>query len=300
MTTLQAGILALGTRTHHQIELDLRPDARPDALIAAVRTLLEGTSAGDPNVVIGFGDAAWRAIARPDQVPDDLAPFTEIVGPEGHRAPSTQHDVWIWVHGTGTDAVLDTAWRAVAAFDDVALIGAECPCFVYHDSRDLTGFIDGTANPAPHEAAAVAVIPADRRGAGGTHVLTQRWLHDLAAFERMSVADQERVIGRRKGDSAALSPGELPPTAHIARAEVVVDGEEQPVWRRSVPFGTVGERGLYFLAFSADRWRVDTMLAQMYGTSGDGLRDSLLDYSTPMSGAFYFAPGQQALADLLT
>ena len=71
-----------------------------------------------------------------------------------------------------------------------------------------------------------------------------------------------------------------------------------PIFRRSVPYGNVGEHGLYFVAFSADPSRYDRMLARMFGTSGDGLRDRLTDFSRAVSGAYYFAPSLNALNEL--
>ena len=67
------------------------------------------------------------------------------------------------------------------------------------------------------------------------------------------------------------------------------------IFRRSVPYGTVEEHGLNFVAFSADPTRFDVMLARMYGTTEDGVRDRLLDFSRPVSGAYYFAPSLNAL-----
>jgi putative iron-dependent peroxidase len=77
------------------------------------------------------------------------------------------------------------------------------------------------------------------------------------------------------------------------------DGEELEIYRRSTPYGRVGELGLYFVAFSADRARFDKMLARMFGTSGDGLHDHLTDFSRPVSGSYYFAPSLDALDGLL-
>ena len=34
----------------------------------------------------------------------------------------------------------------------------------------------------------------------------------------------------------------------------------------------------------------------MFGTSGDGLHDHLLDFSTPVTGSYYFAPSIDDLA----
>ena len=73
------------------------------------------------------------------------------------------------------------------------------------------------------------------------------------------------VIGRTKADSVELTDEEKPPTAHIARVEIEPTGEELEIFRRSVPYGTVQEHGLYFVAFSADRTRFDRMLARMFG-----------------------------------
>ena len=75
----------------------------------------------------------------------------------------------------------------------------------------------------------------------------------------MSVADQEATIGRTKADS--VERDDKPPTAHISRVVIEEDGEELEIYRRSVPYGRVGELGLYFIAFSADPSRFRKMLA---------------------------------------
>jgi len=73
------------------------------------------------------------------------------------------------------------------------------------------------------------------------------------------------------------------------------DGEELEIYRRSVPYGRVGELGLSFVAFSADPSRFTKMLARMFGTIGGGLHDRLTDFSRPVSGSWYFAPSLDAL-----
>ena len=121
-----------------------------------------------------------------------------------------------------------------------------------------------------------------------------RWVHDLDAFHQLSVREQERVIGRTKLDSTELLGAEKPPDAHIARVEL--GGDDLEIFRRSVPYGTVEEHGLYFVAFSADPSRFDRMLARMFGL--DGPRDRLTDFSKPVSAGYYFAPSNTALREL--
>ncbi len=253
-------------------------------------------TAGGTNLVIGFGPDLWKRLA-PDGVPDGLAPFEAVEGYDGHSAPATQRDIWVWIHGSGSDSALDTAVAVRAALDPVAAIEAETVCFVYHDSRDLTGFIDGTANPAPSVAPAVALVPEGSPGESGSHVLTQLWVHDLGAFGELDVSDQERVIGRTKLDSVALPKDERPADAHISVAEIHdARGEERPIYRRSTPFGNVAERGLYFIAFSAERDRFEQMLEAMYGVSDPQVRDRILDFSEARTGAYWFAPSLDDLA----
>ena len=203
----------------------------------------------------------------------------------------------MWTHGTGEDVELDVARGIAAVLAPVSSLVLEQPGFVYRDSRDLTGFIDGTENPPVEEAHNVAIVPDGQPGEGGAHVITMRWVHNLAAFHAQSVEDQEGTIGRTKPDSVELD--DKPPTAHISRVVIEENGEELEIYRRSVPYGRVQELGLYFIAFSADPSRFTKMLGEMFGTSGDGLHDRLTDFSTPVSGSFFFAPSLDALEGIL-
>jgi putative iron-dependent peroxidase len=288
MPIAQPGIFAQGTRAHYFLEFDLRPDASPDAAMAALQGLRQpAVTSGGANIVIAFGPDQWRRL-RSDAAPDDLRPFPDIPGPA-----RTQHDVFVWIHGTGPDLLLDLARLVTAVLAPAADLVTDVPAFVYLDSRDLTGFIDGTENPGVEEAFSVAVVE-DGPGAGGSFVMTQRWRHDLAAFHALSQEEQEGVIGRTKGSSVELDDDVKPATAHISRVVIEEDGEELEIYRRSVPYGTVTEHGLFFLAFSADPSRFEKMLSAMFGVT-DGVRDRLTEFSTPLSGSFYFAP---SLADI--
>ena len=40
----------------------------------------------------------------------------------------------------------------------------------------------------------------------------------------------------------------------------------------------------------------DGMLARMFGTSGDGIHDRLLDFTRAVTGSYYFAPSVEDLA----
>jgi putative iron-dependent peroxidase len=286
----QFGIFAQGTVAHEFIEFDLRPDvdrARAGRLITQLQQ--PQVAAGGVNLVVAFGAELWSRLA-PGEVPQGLGPFREVVGLDGKRIPAIQHDVFVWISGSSSDVVFEHSRAAVTAVEDVAIVASEQACFVHRDSRDLMGFIDGTKNPPILEAPVAALVPPGEPGAGGSHVLVIRWIHDLSGFETVSQADQERIFGRTRPDSVELSEEEKPITAHIARVEILDEhGDELQIYRRSVPYATLAEAGLYFVAFAADRDRFDRMLGRMFGLA-DGQRDRLTDFSRPVSGALYFAP----------
>ena len=286
MTVPQPGIFAQGTRSHYYLEYDVRPGADPDGVFAALRSLREPpVTSGGANLVIAFGRRLWEQLC-PQEAPSQLRDFAAI-GP----APATQHDVWLWIHGTNSDVVVDVARAANYALRDVADLAHELPAFVYKESRDFLGFIDGTENPPVWEAHLAALVADGEPGAGGSFVLNMKWVHDMGKFDALPEGEQERVFGRTKVDSVELDDDVRPDTAHISRMVIEDDeGEEREIYRRSTPFGSACEQGLNFVAFSNDLDLYEEMLRRMFGLDADGLVDRLTEFSRPVSGAYYFAP----------
>jgi putative iron-dependent peroxidase len=294
MTTPQPGIFAQGTRSHHYLEYDLRPDATRGEVVNVLAALREPpVTAGGANLVLGLSRRALELLDGGSDggggVPAALRPFDAIAGPGG-TAPATQHDVWLWIHGTNSDVTVDVGRAATVALAPVATLAHELPAFVYKESRDFSGFIDGTENPPVWEAPLVAAVP-DGPGAGGSYVLVMQFVHDLGAFHALPEEEQERVIGRTKDDSEELDDAVKPGNAHISRVVIEdEDGEELEIYRRSTPWGNVREQGLNFVGFSNDLGLLDEMLGRMYGTRGDGPTDRILEFTQAVTGAYYFAP----------
>lgn len=295
MATAQRGIFHEGTAFHWFLQFRVAPEARAEQIGGAIRELRDAADSGPPpeavSAVVAFGADLLRRIA-PSALPPQLRDFAPITGTSGRIAPSTQCDLFVWLHSNRYDRNFEIATVARRALAGIGEIAFETPAFVYRDSRDLTGFVDGTENPSADEAMSLAVTPA-----GGSFVLAQRWVHDLDAFHSLALADQEAVIGRTKGDSVELDG--KPPTAHIARVVVEDEaGDEIEIYRRSVPYGTASEAGLFFLAFTDDLAKIDLMLARMFGATGDRLHDRLVEFSQPVAGAYYYAPPLEVLGTL--
>jgi len=296
MPVPQPGIFAVGTRSHHHLQFEVTGDAR--AVAAAVNRVRDAaTTVAGVNLVVGFGPRVWSELA-PGANADDFTDFETIDGVDGFRIDGAQHDLWLWLHGGGPDAVFDLARRADDELGGLAAVVAEQPSFTYLASQDLTGFEDGTENPAVDDAPGVVAIPTGRPCAGGSVVLVQRWVHDLRGFERLQESERELVIGRTLHGSVELADDRRPPSAHVSRVVIEDDaGEELEVFRRSTAFGGVKEHGLMFIAFSADRARLQRMLERMSGRE-DGVRDRLTEFSTPVASAWYLAPPVDVLREL--
>jgi porphyrinogen peroxidase len=213
--------------------------------------------------------------------------------------PAIQHDLWLWVAGHAYHTVFDVAREAIAALAPFARLAAEVAGWTYKESRDLTGFIDGTENPPLSDAPEVALIPDGSAGAGGSVVLVQQWLHDAASFEALALEEQEKVIGRTKETSTELAEEVRGAQSHISRTVIEVNGVEQHIFRRNTPFGTATEHGTMFIGFSCDQQRLARMLARMAGAE-DGIRDALTRYTTVVSGGYYFVPSVEALRRFAT
>ena len=296
MAAPQPGIFAEGSVFHHFLEYDVKS---PDGVAAVVACAL--ASADTVNVVVAFGAALWTKLGA-GAVPADLRAFNGVVGAgdaAGRNAPATQRDMMVWVHGADRSDVFDLAMSVNRAMGAAGTLVLDLPGFMYHDSRDLTGFVDGSpnrsANPVGEDRAGVALIPDGQPGAGGAYVMSQKWIHDLESFRVLPEGEQEGVIGRTKPDSIELEGDAMPPDSHVSRTDVKVDGVAYKMYRRSAPYGTVSERGLYFLAFTCDPIRFDVALDRMYGVAPDGVHDRLIDYTDAVTGSYWFAPSQEAL-----
>ena len=231
MATPQHGILEEADRFAYFLVLGARDGTGPDRalarVVAAVPALATAVAGLDPaarlRCVLGIGARLWGRML-PGKRPRELRPFDPIDGARLH-APSTGGDVLLHIVSGRADLNFELARRARQALAPYTGLLEEVAGFRYLDSRDLTGFIDGTENPKGDERANVALVGGeDPTFAGGSYVLTQRYVHDLDRWARVPTAAQERVIGRTKGDSVELGEQAKPATAHISRVVIEADG----------------------------------------------------------------------------
>ncbi|GAA4703575.1 Dyp-type peroxidase [Nocardioides conyzicola] len=243
--------------------------------------------------VVGIGSDAWDRVyggARPA----GLHPFAEIRG-ERHTAPATPGDLFFHLKAEQLDLCFELAARLTHRLHGAATVVDEVHGFRYFDRRDLLGFVDGTENPVgPAVDAALIVGDDDPDFAGGSYVVIQKYLHDLAAWNAMSVEHQEAAVGREKLSDIELPDDQKAPGAHTALTSIEdEDGTELQILRDNMPFGSVagaGEYGTYFIGYTRDPAVIERMLRNMFVGDPVGTTDRLLEVSTAVTGSLFFVP----------
>ncbi len=270
--------------------------------VAGIPALVTTVGQHDPEAAlvctVSFGSGFWE-ILSPDHRPKGLRPFTAIDLP-GKSAPSTGGDILFHLISKRLDLNFELAKQIRGQLGETIEVLDEVHGFRYLDSRDLTGFIDGTENPSGDEDRAMVALIGDEDPdfAGGSYVFTQRYVHNFPKWNATPQDEQENAVGRRKVDSEELPDAIKPPTAHISRVVIEENGEELEILRHSFPYGTTSEAGLFFIAYTKDLSITDRMLRRMLGASSDGLHDHLMDYTQAVSGAHFFAPPLEILQAL--
>jgi porphyrinogen peroxidase len=265
-------------------------------LAALIRTVGFREREGGLCCVVGIGSAAWDRVFGPPR-PAELHPFRELrAGPR--QAPATPGDVLFHIRAERMDMCFELARLLMAQLGDAVATVYEVHGFRYFDNRDLLGFVDGTENPVDREAAEAALIGEEDPGfAGGSYVIVQKYLHDLAAWNTLSAEAQEKIIGRTKLDDADLDAGVKPTSAHNALTTIVEDGVERKIVRDNMPFGRVGEDefGTYFIGYCRTPRITEQMLENMFVGRPPGNYDHILDFSRAVTGGLFFVPSMDFL-----
>ena len=241
--------------------------------------------------IMGFGSEAWdRLFGRPR--PAELHPFREIRA-GARQALSTPGDVLFHIRARRMDLCFELAMQIMERLAGVASPVDEVHGFRYFDDRDLMGFVDGTENPSGQAAIdAVLVGAEDPAFAGGSYVVVQKYLHDLAGWNSLTTEAQELIIGRKKLSDIELDDATKPTSAHSALTTIVENGKEIKILRDNMPFGRVsqGEFGTYFIGYSRSPFTIEQMLENMFVGRPPGNYDRLLDFSRAVTGNLFFAP----------
>jgi len=287
------------TRAAIFLVVTVNPD---DAAEVAIKTLCADLSAllrtvhfrdldAGLTCIMGFGSAIWDRLF-PGERPADLHPFREIIADTRH-AVATPGDILFHIRANRADMCFELESLILERIGASVTVAEEVHGFQYFDNRDLLGFVDGTENPTDREALDAILIGAeDPAFAGGSYVITQRYLHDMKGWNTLPVEIQEKIVGRTKLSNVELDDTVKPTNAHNALTVIVENGEEKKILRENMPFGTPGqgEFGTFFIGYCRTPRIIEQMLENMFVGRPPGNYDRLLDFSKAASGTLFFVP----------
>ena len=211
---------------------------------------------------------------------------------QGIEIPSTSAALWCWLRGNDRGELY---YRTKELEDILApgfLLDNIVDAFQYKDSRDLSGYEDGTENPKGEDAQAAALVSGQGAGMdGSSFVAVQQWLHDLDYFRTMTETEQDDVFGRHIADNEEFD--EAPESAHVKRT--AQESYEPPafVLRRSMPWVENADAGLMFVAFGKSFNAYEAILNRMMGLE-DKITDAMFSFTRPITGAYYWCPPMKA------
>jgi len=269
----------------------------------ATLTRTVGTRAPQQNLscVCAFGSDAWDVLFGQPR-PASLHPF-RVFGDGARVAVSTPGDLLLHIRAESMDVCFELATLLVNGLGDAVTVVDEVHGFRYLDRRAILGFVDGTENPEGREAVDFTVIgDEDSEFAGGSYVLVQKYLHDMAGWNALTVENQEGIIGRHKLSNVELDDDIKPASSHSALTTLEENGQEVKILRDNMPFGRpgVGEFGTYFIGYARSPAPIEQMLENMFVGRPAGNYDRLLDYSRAVTGSLFFVPSAELLESLET
>ncbi len=297
--------------------LDIHPPADARDLLDRLGEQIDGLAAGSDPVLDGFDPARltvtvglgprvvrrFRGAGSPGTT--DLPEFAREQIPSGARGG----DLLVQVCADDPTVVTLALGAVEASLDGRAELRWTVTGFrgVVEESgapRNLLGFHDGISVPRA-SAELDDDVWLDEVGAEDSTIAVVRLMRlDVARFVRQPVADQERIIGRRRRTGAPLSGGDIATDpellakndrgeydiavdAHVRRAHPLPGGAGGLMLRRGYSYArTPEDQGLVFISFQ----RSLRMFTQTQARLDE--QDALMEYATTTaSGTFWILPG---------
>ncbi|EPJ55901.1 MAG: hypothetical protein OFPI_02010 [Osedax symbiont Rs2] len=230
----------------------------------------------------------WDFLALADK-PAKLQKFKAIRN-QVTNMPATDSDMLLHIRSCRHDLNYHFALQLFEQLKPFAVLDEMVHGFRYLDSRDFTGFVDGTENPQGEARKQVALVADDELHNGASYIHLQKYHHDLSTWQQLSERNQEDSYGRSKIDNVEYPAADKLACAHTKRSAIKdTAGKSLEILRHSLPFGDLQHSGLLFASYCANPDNFNLMLQSMCHQGEAGECDKILTVTSAITGHAFFA-----------
>ena len=277
MSNVQKGIIHDNDTLSRHLFFSIQPAADIKPILSQL-----ATSINTEQTVVGFGEVLTSAL----NVNIDGLKTMPAQSVAGVSIPSTPYALWCGLRGNDRGELFHRSDEIEALLAPEFVLEDVIDCFTYDESRDLSGYIDGTENPTGDEAINAAIVHNDPNLNGSSFVAIQTWLHDFEKLKAMSEDEKDDAIGRHIKDNEEF---DAPKSAHVKRSAQEDFDPEAFMLRRSMPWSDGMQAGLLFVAYGKNFDAFEAILQRMTGAE-DGIQDAIFQFTQPVSGAYFWCP----------
>ncbi len=177
---------------------------------AITRSLRIRDNKGNLKVSLGFSNDAWDYLFPNAPKPKELETYQTLTGPK-YKMPAAKGDIFLHIRANDEAAVYEFMAQVMLFIRDITNVVDETKGFRYFEGRAIIGFIDGTENPEPQDAAEYAIIgDEDPTFENGSYAFAQKWRHNMDIWNKLTTETQEKAVGQDAAEYAII--GDEDPT----------------------------------------------------------------------------------------
>lgn len=244
---------------------------------------------------VAIGAQYWPHI-YPEFIPSGLRSFPHVSTSE-HAIHTQPFDMLVVIRSDREDVNHLFAQRVLQLFANGIELVSQVRCFRFLDGRDFNGFVYG--GDAPHGRLKRQVALVHNPGElddQGSYVHTQRVKFDLTTWSRLTIDEQEQIMGRTRLDNQLIMPPRV--DSHATLSELKDEHGLPLLLNQSMPFGDVHVQGSLWLSCSAHGDGIELVLKRRVGD--EDCYDKWLDFTSSDMGAAFFAPSVQFMRIMAT
>lgn len=279
MALHQPGILAPLPAVARYLTFTHKPDTDPRPVLQLLAQQVDGE-----RIVVGLGQSLLQLCRAKIHGLHEMPALSGVAV----EVPSTPASIWLWLRGEDRGELVNLSRKLKSLLSPAFDLRDAVDSYTFRHNRDLSGYEDGTENPADAAALDAAIVQNELPGyEGSSFVAVQQWLHNLNHFESLAQKERDYIVGRRQSDNEELK--NAPESAHVKRSAQESFTPPAFMVRRSMPWNDATREGLVFVAFGHTLQAFEAVMRRMVGLD-DGITDGMFRFSQPVNGAYFWCP----------